>query len=214
MMASIRAGKPADSFYFTESVGEVYMKNFDGFLTWQWTSDHYVPAYSRIYSGYIEMIGRYTDGAERANDDYFRYHLTESLFFGQILGWLNASIVYNEVRLPFLKGAVALRVKYNDLFHRGHVLRPAKIVGQIPTRPAKNLYGQEISLKQYLTATWESEDGKRIVLFLANLTDRTAKIDLTLPAAEYGIRKSSAGQTFRLAPRELRAVEYCRTESK
>ena len=88
MMSKIRKNKPNDNYYFSESNCEGFMTGFDGMLTWLWQAGDLVPAFPRIYSGYVQMIGRFTDGLNRENDDFFRFHIAQELIFGQQLGWI------------------------------------------------------------------------------------------------------------------------------
>jgi hypothetical protein len=207
MMETIRARKPADSFYFSESNAEVYVGSFDGLLTWVWNMGDGVPAFPAVYAGYVQMIGRYTDGAKRDDDDYFRYHLAEELVFGQQMGWLNAHVVYNEERMQFLEALVHTRFAYTEIFTCGHLLRPPHIECNIPPVTSSG-----ITMRQVVSGVWQMDppvDGEqaRTVLFAVNLSDKTAEADLRLFPQEYGADCPEALH-LTLGPRSVEVREY------
>ena len=204
MMERINGDRPPDRFYYSESNAEAYVKYFDGFLTWVWTMGDAVPAFPAVYAGYIQMIGRYTDGAKRDDDAYFRYHLAESLLFGQQLGWLNACVVYNEKRMRFLGKAVALRVKYTDLLCEGRLMRPPKVETDLPPVSSSG-----ITMRQVLAGVWQTEDGGRTVLFVVNVSDRPAGASLRLYPREYGALCPEELK-LELEPETFAAFEYGR----
>jgi hypothetical protein len=178
------------------------MKSFDGYLTWVWTAVDNVPAFSAVYSGYITMLGRYTDGAKRDDDDYFRYHLAESLLYGQQLGWLNAHVVYNEERMTFLKALVDLRVAHTALFNYGSLLRPPKVTCDIAPVTSSG-----ITMRQVMAGAWKTADEDKVVVFVANVSMCEAHAEITLYPEEYGI---DAPQTVSvtLAPTSVQVIEY------
>ncbi len=212
MMEEIGEDRPADSFYFTECHAEPYMRSFDGFLTWFWTSGDYVPAFSRIYAGYIQMIGRYTDGARRDDEDYFRFHLAESLLFGQQLGWLNACVLYNDERMCFLKKIVSLRAEYEQTFDFGRLLRPAAVQTALEPVASTDLGGASVRLRQILSASWQSEDGKTVHVFAVNLSRSPVDVTLRLYPEEYGTPEMPRELTLTLDGSEVRVLSFARTE--
>ena len=201
MFERIAAKKNPDSFYFTEDNGEPYMKAFDGYLTWIWRFDNNVPAYPLIYAGYIQMVGRYTDGKNRDDDLLYRYHLAESLLFGQQLGWLNAHVVYNEDRLAFLKKIVGTRYENRMLFNAGHLLRPPKIETSLAP-----LVSSDSNMRQVLSGVWQLDDGSRTVLFCVNISKERAMAKLTLYPKEYGV-SCSEELNLELEPLSVKAIE-------
>lgn len=203
MMEKIGAEKPTDRFYYSESNAEAYMKYFDGFLTWVWTMGDAVPAFPAVYAGYIQMIGRYTDGAKRDDDVYFRYHLAESLLFGQQPGWINACVVYNEKRMEFLASVVRTRVRYTDLFNTGRLLRPPAAESDIPPVTSSG-----ITMRQVLTGVWQTEDGEKTVLFAVNISEKPSDARIRLYPDEYG---ASCPDELRitLPPLSVNTLEYC-----
>ncbi len=202
LMDAINAKKPQDKFYFTESNAEPYMKSFDGFLTWVWTTGDDVPAFSAVYSGYIQLLGRYTDGARRDDDAYFRYHLAEGLLFGQQLGCINAHVVYNEARMKFLKTLVHTRYAYTDLFCEGSLLRPPVVSTDL-----EPVTSSGITMRQVVSGAWKTADEDKIVVFIVNVSDKEARADVRLHTKEYGI---DAPETVSLTmePQSVQVFEY------
>ena len=182
MMERINAEKPSDKFYFSESNAEAYMKSFDGFLTWVWIMGDNVPAFPAVYAGYIQMIGRYTDGAKRDDDSYFRYHLAESLLFGQQPGWLNAHVVYNGKRMRFLKEIVRTRYQYTQLFCEGKLMRPPVVHSNLAPVTSSG-----ITMRQVVAGVWQTHDGSKTVLFVVNVSEESASASVHLHPQEYGI---------------------------
>ena len=202
MMEKINAGRPDDRFYFSECNAEAYTKYFDGFLTWVWNTGDDVPAFPAIYAGYIQMIGRYTDGAKRDDDAYFRYHLAESLLFGQQLGWLNAHVIYNEKRMPYLEALVHTRFRYTELFNTGKLLRPPVVKTDVPPVTSSG-----ITMRQVLSGVWQTEDGETTVLFIVNASDKPAGAVLRLYPYEYGA-DCPEELSISLMPMSVTVTEY------
>ncbi len=202
MMEKINARKPENKFYFSESNAEAYVKSFDGFLTWIWNMGDDVPAFPAIYAGYIQMLGRYTDGAKRDDDDYFRYHIAEGLLFGQQLGWLNANVVYNEERMCFLEKIVQARYAYTSLFNEGKLLRPPVVETNIPP-----VCSSGVTMRQVVAGVWQTEDRTKTVLFVVNVSPKTADATIGLYPNEYGICCPESLQ-LTLEPLSIQIIEY------
>ena len=189
MMSKINAQKPADSFYFSECNSEPFTKSFDGFLTWTWVQNGQVPAFSAIYAGYIEMLGRCTNGHKKDDDAYFFYSTAQSFLYGQQLGWCKADVLYDKKRMGFLKKIVKERYHYTELFHSAQLLRPAKVAAScepIVTGPAL-WFQEDIVIPQLLTGAWKYRNGEKLVLFLINIADQTQTYTLSFSAKEYGL---------------------------
>ena len=201
MMERIAAKKKPDSFYFTEDNGEPYMKAFDGYLTWIWRFDNNVPAFPLVYAGYIQMIGRYTDGKNRDDDLLYRYHLAESLLFGQQLGWLNAHVVYNEKRLGFLKKIVKARYENRMLFNEGHLLRPPTIECDI-----EPVTSSDHTMLQIMAGAWQLDDNSRTAMLCVNISEKEATATFTLHPKEYGVDCPKT-VTLELEPLSVKIIE-------
>lgn len=200
LMARIRARKPANSFYFTECNTEGYMKYFDGFLTWMWVASEDVPAFPVIYAGYIQMLGRITDGKKKADKPFFKYQTAKSLLYGQQLGWCNADVLQDPERFPFLKQLVQLRYRFRNLFNRGNLLRPPKVVTDLKpviASPALK-FTSDLHMEQVLAGAWQYKDGSGLVIFLVNVSNEPGSYRMTFRAGEYGIRDSALPEDLRI----------------
>lgn len=200
MMESISVNKPKNAFYFSESNAEAYAKSFDGFLTWVWTQGQQVPAFPAIYAGYVQMVGRYTDGVNRDDDDFFRYHLAEGLLFGQQLGWINAHVIYDEKRMAFLEKMVHTRYAYTKLFCEGKLLRPPVVTTDVPA-----VISSGVSMPQVLSGAWQIED--KTVVFAINVSEQTAQTALRLYLEEYG-KNCPREVNLTLKPMSIEIMEY------
>ncbi|MBR4753303.1 MAG: hypothetical protein IK077_16260 [Thermoguttaceae bacterium] len=202
IMAKIRENRPENAFYYSESNAEPYMKSFDGYLTWIWTLGDQVPAFPALYAGRVLMLGRYTDGANRADDAYFRYHLAESLTFGQQPGWLNANVVYNEERTAFLEKIVRTRFQYSDLFNAGLMLRPPVVESNL-----QPVASSGITMKQVVAGAWKKNDESSLAIFVVNVSKQPAKVTLKLFPKEYGVDLPESLE-LDLEPLEVRVLDY------
>ena len=183
MMTKIKKDRPAESFYFTESNGEAYMKNFDGFLTWMWVQNGEVPAFPAVYSGYVQMVGRCTLGKKKDDFEFFKFCTAKSLLYGQQIGWYKADVVYKENWLSFLKKAVQIRYDLRNFFKTATLLPPLEVKTDLPekvTSPAMH-YTEDIHMPQILSAAWLSGDKSETIIILVNLSENEGsyKIDLS-----------------------------------
>lgn len=187
MMEKISTGKPEESFYFSECNTEGYMKCFDGYLTWMWAASEEVPAFPAVYAGYIQMLGRVTDGKKKEDKNFFKYQTAKSLLYGQQIGWCNADVLYDEERLPFLKKIVQLRYKYTKLFNCSKMLRPPYVttdVAPVVTGPTLK-FTSDVVMEQVLSGAWQYKDKSKTVIFLINVSNEEASYELSVNAEEY-----------------------------
>lgn len=180
MINTIKDGRPKESFYFTECNSEAFVGSFDGVLTWEWNVDGLVPAYPMVYAGYVQMVGRNTDVS--ANDSFFRYHFAQAVMFGQQPGWFHANMNGTPARVQFMKQCVAVRMENLDVFNNGHLLRPPVIESEInKIKTDKGTYDSVI------TQAWQTDDGSKTVVFVANITSKKTTVTLKVHPEEYGV---------------------------
>ena len=200
LMEEIKEIKPKDNFYFTECNAEPYMKGFDGFLSWYWMADEQVPAFSALYGGYVQFIGRYMLGKKKNDLEFFKYNIAQSLVYGQQLGWHKADVVYNEQALKFLKPVVQMRHKYNFFFANAKMLRPPVITCNLAekiTTPALH-HTEMVHMEQVLGGLWQSRKDGKIVLFVVNISEESAKAKI----------KFKLEDKSRAVPFEMKGGEY------
>ena len=87
-------------------------------MTWQWIEPEQVPAFPLIYAGRVAMLGRNINGYKKKDMPYCRFHIAEQVLFGQQIGWINADVVNDPQKFPFLRKMVQLRWQYRELFNR------------------------------------------------------------------------------------------------
>ena len=189
MMAKIRAGRPAGNFSFTEGNAEQFMNAFDGFLTWYWGDDGEVPAYPAIYSQYITLLGRTTGGKKKGDDFLCRYGLAASLVYGQQLGWINADIVDDPARFPFLKKCAELRYALRDVFRCGAMLRPPVTKCNLPRHETGPhlWFTDTVHMDAVLSGAWQDRDKAETHLIVANADVGAAEFKISFSLKEYGL---------------------------
>jgi hypothetical protein len=131
MMSEIRASMGDDRIVTTEDTCEVYVRGFDGFLSWDWMWNDMVPAFPMVYSGAIQLFGRaYYRGEPRALA--VRMKAAQQLVFGEQLGWIQPSILNEPEIAKFLRDLVELRHRHRRYFYAGEMIRPPLLTGNIP----------------------------------------------------------------------------------
>lgn len=201
MMEKISAKRPPQSFYFSENNAENFIKCYDGLLTWKWVGNGQVPAFSAIYAGYVELIGRCTIGAKKEDYEFFKYCFAESLLYGQQLGWCKADAVYDEKRTAFLKKAVELRYRYTELFHSSDMLRPPRVetaVAPKVTTPALD-FTEDLTMEQISAGAWRYRNGEGLVLFCYNISESEEDFSLIFSAKEYGLDGFTLPEDFKIS---------------
>jgi hypothetical protein len=198
MMELIRTQKPADAFYFTEDNAESYMKGFDGYLTWTWVYKGEVPAFSAVYAGYIQLLGRCTIGKKKEDLPFFKYCTARSLVSGQQLGWCKADLVWQPDWLSFLKNAVSVRWELADLFNTSQMLRPPLVKTSLPKLVTTEglWFDGNLESEQIIAGAWRGRDGKETVIIAVNIADESAEFSLEFNLAEYGIEKETLPDCF------------------
>ncbi len=180
LMEEVKEIKPKDNYYFTECNAEPYMKGFDGFLSWYWMADEQVPAFSALYGTYVQFVGRYMLGKKKNDLEFFKYNIAQSLLYGQQLGWHKADVVYNEQAMKFLKPVVQLRHRYNFFFANAKMLRPPVVKSNLAekiTTPALH-HPEMVHMEQVSGALWQSRKDGKIVLFVVNVSEESAKAEI------------------------------------
>lgn len=195
MIRNLKADRPAESFYMSESSGETYVKTFDGLLCWKWVQNDLVPAFPAIYAGYVQMVGRESDSV--GTENAFRYHFGEAMLFGQQPGWFYGGQNISNERLAFMKQVVDARMQYIDLFNYGKLLRPPVVETElVPVN----------GYRQVISGAWQAEDGGKTVLFVINVSERATTATVNLYPAEYGV-DCEAAMDVELEPMSVKVIE-------
>ncbi len=204
MMEGVNAVKPKDKYYFTECNAEPYVSSFDGFLTWMWIHGDQVPAFSAVYGGYVQFIGRCTNGVKKEDFEFFKHSVASCLHYGQIMGWCKADIIYSEKHMKFLPPFARLRAKYSDLFRNAEMKKPPVVKCNLPdkvTGPGL-WFKEDVIMPQVAASLWQNRTTKKQVLFITNISEESAEAEIT-----YTVNGNPQTLKTTLAPYECRAVE-------
>ncbi len=193
LMERIREEVPEGCGFTSESNAEVFTDQFDGFLTWTWLNSNLVPAFPAIYGGYISLFGRNSDRTGETANIFTRYHLAQSLMFGQQLGWINPGIVDDEDLLPYLKKIATYRYEYRSYFNEGDMLRPPKILGEMPVFVTHSAMGESMMFQGHMlmASAWRRRTDGSTLIMAANISDEEHTTNIVLPWEEYGLSPDS-----------------------
>ena len=138
------------------------------------------------------MLGRFSDGIDKADYNLFKTNIAKSLLYGQQAGWLFADLVYDEKRVEFLKRFVRLRYNERDTLNNAEMLRPPVVKEG----------------KDVMAAAWKRRDNGRIYLFVTNTAEEDAQVTLSFDCTEYGIDAAKLSKDFNVT--DNIAVLECR----
>jgi hypothetical protein len=192
MLSAIRSAKPADRMITTECNAEPYVKWLDGYLTWHWQEQNMVPAFPAVYGGEIQMFGRAYRGGP-SQDLANRMKAGQQLVFGEQIGWFGPEVMEHADSGKFLRDCIQLRWRLKEYFYKGHMARPPKLRGQIPTVTADWQWHDEwpITTGAIMTGAWQMQKENKTVLLFANVSDSSFASHLELNPADYGLSGKS-----------------------
>jgi hypothetical protein len=188
MLDSIRAAKPAECMLTTECNAEPYIKWFDGYLTWHWQEQNMVPAFPAVYGGTLQMFGRaYRGGASQ--DLANRMKAGQQLVFGEQIGWFGPEIIKRPDCGQFLRDCIKLRWRLKMYFYAGQMIRPPKLIGEIPTVKADWQWRGEwpITTDAIMTGTWRLLKENKVVLLFVNVSDNSLSSHIEFDPKDYGL---------------------------
>ncbi len=188
LVAGLRDGAPEDLAIISECTADVFNGMMDGQLSWTWTQVDSVPSYPCVYGGRSAIVGRLYTSNKRDDADYFRFQISQSLVYGQQLGWFHPEIVNDPALFPFLKKMARVRWDKREFFAEAQMLRPAIPEGDVPLLDCTaylrgQLWNHEVLIQ---TGTWEDASGHR-VMFVINASGREADITLAVYEDEYAL---------------------------
>ncbi len=196
MLSAIRAAKPVECMLTTECNAEPYIKWFDGYLTWHWQEQNMVPAFPAVYGGAIQMFGRAYRGGP-SQDLAHRMKAGQQLVFGEQIGWFGPEVIERPDSGKFLHDCTQLRWRLKDYFYRGHMARPPRLTGQIPTVTADWQWHGEwpITTDAVMTGAWQLPAKNKVVLLFANVSDRPLTLSPEFNLADYQLSDTSTMMT-------------------
>ncbi len=196
MLSAIRAAQPADCMITTECNAEPYIKWFDGYLTWHWQEQNMVPAFSAVYGGALQMFGRAYRGGP-SQDLAHRMKAGQQLVFGEQIGWFGPDVIDRPDSGKFLRDCIQLRWRLKEYFYRGHMARPPRLAGQIPTVTADWQWHGEwpITTSAVMTGAWQLPKENKVVLLFANVSDNPLAFPLEFDPRDYHLPDKSITMT-------------------
>jgi hypothetical protein len=205
LMDRLNQQKPADRAFVTECNAEPHAGSFDGFLTWQWIEANQVPAFPAIYAGKVAMLGRNTNGYKKKDIAYFKFHAAEQVLYGQQIGWINADVVRDAGKFPFLKKMVQLRWQYRRLFATGQLLRPPVVHADLDDVASFAGMGRPLAwnvfaMPSVLAGLWRQPDGQCVLMVFNTAGQPTCCVIDAIPAW----LQSTTAKTLRLPDQPMR----------
>ena len=188
MLQSIRDAMPDDCMLTSECNAEPYIRWFDGYLSWTWQHDGQVPAFPAVYAGAIQNFGRaYRGGA--TGDLALRMKVGQQLVFGEQIGWIDPGVIDQKENAEFMRQIVQLRWHLRRYFYAGEMLRPPKLIGNIPDVKADWQWAGEwwVTTSAVLTGAWKLPQDDKLVLIFVNVSDETVHAKIDFNPTEYGI---------------------------
>lgn len=199
MLQKIRAARRPGSIVTSEAMAEAYIKYFDGYLSYSSSSDGQVPAFSAIYGGAIQLIGReYEAGAADMNKS-LPMKAGQELVYGEQIGWLTHDILFkgiNDASREYYKQVVLVRNKIHDYIYAGEMQRPPRLDGPMPkvtadwgpsSTPDWSNKG-EVTTDAVLTGAWKKRGADKCVLIFTNVSKAAVDSSFTLDPTQYGIK--------------------------
>jgi hypothetical protein len=215
MFEKIRTEMPKDRMLTTECNAEPYIDIFDGYLTWHFQYQDQVPAFAAVYGGTVQMFGRaYRGGASQVLAD--RMKAAQQLVYGEQIGWIDPRIVDDPKRFPFFKEIVQVRYKYRDYFYKGEMIRPPKLLDEIPTVTADWQWSGEwnITTDAVLAGAWRKKDEKgntvSAVFFFVNVSDAPLTSRIAVRLDEIGLQSEAFAKPLTFEPGVPMVIELFR----
>jgi len=205
MFEKIRSELPKEKMLTTECNAEPFTNVFDGYLTWHFQYQDQVPAFAAVYGGAVQTFGRaYRGGPSRVLAD--RMKAAEQLVYGEQIGWIDPRVVDDPQRFPFFKDIVLTRYKYRDYFYKGEMIRPPKLLDEIPTITADWQWHGEwnITANAVQTGAWRKadENGKTAsaVFFFVNVSEKPITSRVSVRLDEIGLESKAFEKPLTFEP--------------
>ena len=166
----------------------------DGFLVEGWTSNNLVPAFTAVYGGKVQLLGRATSTANYNNKAYYS-KLTQAFTFGIQPGRASTWIVHDpnaeNIAKPFLKRIATMRDKLKDYLAFGRMLKPIEASGSIPKITSTwTDYGEELSvtISALQSSVWNDNKNEKVLVLFANASmEKTLQFSFNFIGEDYGL---------------------------
>ncbi len=165
----------------------------DGFLVEGWTSNNLVPAFSAVYAGQVQLIGRATNTSNYHNQAYY-CKLSQALSFGIQLGRASTWIVHDsnaDIAAPFLKQIATMRYKLRDFLAFGRMLKPLAFDGEISLITSTwQDYGDniDVTISALQSSVWKNSTNDKVAILLSNASmNKTLNFSFEFNGDTYGL---------------------------
>ena len=163
-----RAAK-LDAVLTTEDHAEPFLDLFDGCLTCNsvFAASGLIPMFHHVYSGYGILYGRYSTSPQSDEQALvFRMKNAQMLAWGTQVGWLDDQMlgVRDQETAYFSRLARAFVAGRKWLLY-GRMLRPGRVVGDVPTLTGEWHPGQTATMPAIVHSAWESPGGSLGLVF-------------------------------------------------
>ncbi|HPE94976.1 MAG TPA: DUF6259 domain-containing protein [Bacillota bacterium] len=213
--------KPVNTVVSTECTAEPFMKNIQMYLTWLWVKNNQVPAFPAVYSGLVTMFGRRYSTFSDDDDQGQRMTISESLVYGEQLGWIDPATYEKLKHRVFYNKCVRFRFANYEYFSQGHMLRPPVVTDdaeKLFTDKDRDAYGGILTHSPVYAGLWQRvHDGSKLLILL-NASEQTVKCKVKCDIAngqyilegEYSRRQIIRGGKFSCSLEPF-SVNYIRT---
>ena len=193
MFEKIHNTIPENKFVTVEGGCDYLADEVDGILVEGWTTNNLVPAFSVVYAGQVQMIGRATSTGNYHNPAYY-CKLSQAFTFGIQPGRASSWIVHDpnaDIARPFLKQIATMRYKLREYLSFGRMLKQVEIDGSIPNITSTWVdYGEniDVTISALQHSVWKNKDNDKIVILFSNASMTTAlDFSFLFSGTDYGV---------------------------
>jgi hypothetical protein len=113
----------------------------------------------------------------------------QQLVFGEQIGWIDPGVIDQKENAEFMRQIDQLRWHLRRYFYAGEMLRPPKLIGNIPDVKADWQWAGEwwVATPAVLTGAWKLPQDDKLVLIFVNVSDETVHAKIDFNPTEYGI---------------------------
>lgn len=132
----------------------------------------------------FDRMGCGVPGPDLAN----RMKAAQQLVFGEQIGWFGPEVINRPDCGTFLRDCIQLRWRLREYFYKGHMARPPRLVGQVPSVTADWQWHGEwpVTTDAVMTGAWQIPGNKTVLLF-ANVSDSPFTSRVEFDPEEYGL---------------------------
>ena len=177
ILQGIKARRGSQFGVMQEYFSEPYLDLVDVQMSWWYVEEIDCPVVPAMYSSYAVLSGSHTHKHYPDDVISFRIKQGRTLFWGSQLGRSQFSdYLHDEQKAAFMRQAVRLRWRLTDLLTYGEMLRPPRLLGDIPRVQCTQWNMAHLGQRSFEydaleAALWRGTDGTTALL-LANYDDQ------------------------------------------